>query len=305
MSFSMSVPEVERQLDEFLAELKRENVSTHTLQAYESDLRQFIAYFSPSDAEPPRPEEFEVLQIREWLAMLYDRALSAASIRRKLAALRTFFAFMLRRGVVGKNVARLVSTPKMPKKLPATITEEQANTLLDGVGAERLNRPYPLRDRAIFELLYGCGLRVSELAGLNFEDIDLSQRWLRVRGKGRKERLAPFGPTAAEALGSYLRERTPKPGERAVFLNHRGARLTTRSVHEMVRFYAGHAINDDTVHPHTLRHACATHLLRDGADLRAIQELLGHASLSTTQKYTHLSLTDLMAVYDKAHPKAK
>src|SRR6185312_3045792 len=181
---------------------------------------------------------------------------------------------------------------------------EQVNTLLDGVAADKLERPHPARDLAIFEVLYGCGLRVAELAGLNLEDIDRSEGWLRVRGKGRKERQVPAPRRAAESLERYLGERPIVREERAVFLNHRGGRLTTRGIAGIVKLYATCLAEDPSAHPHSFRHAYATHLLSAGADLRAIQELLGHARLSTTQKYTQVSLKDLQAVYDRAHPKA-
>jgi integrase/recombinase XerC len=294
--------ELERQIGLFLEELERTNASPHTIAAYESDLRQFLDYFSPPGVEPPAPPEFDVLKIREWLAALYDRKLSVVSMRRKLAALRVFFRFLVRTGVAAMNAPRLVRTPRSPKKLPDVMTTEQANALLDGVAAGKLERPHPARDLAILELLYGAGLRVSELVGLNLDDLDRAERWLRVRGKGRKERQAPFGGKAAEALERYLAERASK--EPALFLNHRGARLTDRGVRGIVKLYATLIAGDSSLHPHSFRHAFATHLLSDGADLRSIQELLGHARLSTTQKYTQVSLTDLMAVYDRAHPKA-
>ena len=184
------------------------------------------------------------------------------------------------------------------------MTAEQTNALIDGVAADKLERPHPARDRAIFELLYGCGLRISELAGLSLEDVDRSEGWVRVLGKGRKERQVPIPRKAAEALDRYLGERPVVRDERAVFLNHRHSRLTDRGIRGIVKLYAILLAGDSSIHPHSLRHAYATHLLADGADLRSIQELLGHARLSTTQKYTQVSLTDLMAVYDKAHPKA-
>jgi integrase/recombinase XerC len=181
------------------------------------------------------------------------------------------------------------------------MTAEQTNTLVEGVAADKLEQPYPARDLAIFELLYGCGLRISELVGLNLEDFDFTERWIRVRGKGRKERQVPFGTKAAAAISRYLAEGRSSG---ALFLNHRGTRLTDRGARGIVKFYARMVTGDSSIHPHSLRHAYATHLLSDGADLRAIQELLGHSQLSTTQKYTQVSLTDLMAVYDKSHPKA-
>jgi integrase/recombinase XerC len=294
--------ELERQIGRFLEELKRTNASPHTVTAYESDLRQFLGYFSPPGIEPPAPSEFDVLKIREWLAALYDQKLTAVSIRRKLAALRVFFRFLVREGLAPMNAPRLLRTPRAPKKLPEVMSTEQANALLDGVAAGKLERPHPARDLAILELLYGCGLRVSELVGLNLDDIDRTERWLRVRGKGRKERQVPFGGKAAEALERYLEVRSSR--EPWLFLNHRGGRLTDRGVRGIIKLYATLIAGDPSLHPHSFRHAFATHLLGDGADLRSIQELLGHARLSTTQKYTQLSLADLMAVYDRAHPKA-
>jgi integrase/recombinase XerC len=226
-------------------------------------------------------------------------------MRRKLAAVRSLFKFMQREGVIEINAARLVRTPKAPKTLPSVMTAEQTNTLIDEVAAKDLDRPFPARDLAIFEMLYGCGLRISELCGLNLDDFDFHERWIRVRGKGKKERQTPFGSKAAAALEKYLAVREPRPDERAVFLNHRGARLPTRGARGIVKFYTTMLTGDSSLHPHSFRHAFATHLLSDGADLRAIQELLGHSQLSTTQKYTQVSLTELMAVYDRSHPKAK
>ncbi len=300
----MPASELERYIVLYLEELARAGNSEHSVRAYESDLRQFLAYLSPPDLAPPAPAAIDLLILREWLAALYRDELSAVSIRRKLAAVRGLFRFLMREGVVPLNVARLVRTPKAPKKLPEVMTAEQVNALIDGVGAASFERPFPLRDRAIFELLYGCGIRVSELAGLNLEDIDRSEGWLRVRGKGKKERQVPLPGQAAQSLERYLAGRAVVRDQPAVFLNHRRGRLTTRGISGIVKLYATYLTNDPSVHPHSFRHAYATHLLADGADLRAIQELLGHARLSTTQKYTQVSLTDLMAVYDKAHPKA-
>ena len=294
--------ELSRQIVRFVEELNRRNASPHTIAAYESDLRQFVDYFSPPGTEAPAPAEFDVLKIREWMAWLYDQKLDAVSIRRKLAALRMFFRFLVREGLAPVNAPRLVRTPRGPKRLPEVMTAEQTNALLDGVAAGKIERPHPARDLAILELLYGSGLRVSELTGLNLADVDRAERWLKVRGKGRKERQVPFGSKAADALERYLAERSDS--ESALFLNHRGGRLTDRGVRGMVKLYATFVAGDSSIHPHSFRHAFATHLLGAGADLRSIQELLGHARLSTTQKYTQVSLTELMAVYDKAHPKA-
>ena len=301
-----------RQIERYLAELAREGASPHSLRAYAADLGQFLQYLSPPDLGPPEPAAVDVLILREWLVSLYRDNLSAVTIRRKLAAVRGLFRFMLCEGWITVNVARLVRTPKAPKTLPDVPSAEQVNSLIDGVGGDSLERPHPARDRAIFELLYGCGLRISELAGLCMQDLDRGEGWLRVRGKGRKERQVPLPRKAAESLKRYLAERPAPapsvpgaaPNERAVFLNHRRRRLTDRGIRGIVKFYATVLAGNSSIHPHSFRHAYATHLLADGADLRAIQELLGHARLSTTQKYTQVSLTDLMAVYDKAHPKA-
>jgi len=292
-------------IDAYLAELRRANASEHTVRNYESDLNQFLAYVTPPDAEPPPVTQIDKLLIREWMGSLYQQRLTALSIRRKVAAVRSLFKFLQREGLISVNVARLVRMPKIPKTVPAVMTAEQTNNLIDEIAAKDLDRPFPARDLAIFEILYGCGLRISELTGLNLEDFDFTERWVRVRGKGKKERQVPFGSKAAAALEKYLALRTPRPDRNALFLNHRGERLTSRGAHKIVKFYAMALRRDSSLHPHSLRHAFATHLLSDGADLRSIQELLGHAQLSTTQKYTQVALTDLMAVYDRAHPKAR
>jgi integrase/recombinase XerC len=286
-------------IDAYLAELRRSGNSAHTVDAYAADLRQFAEF--TATAAP----SIDVLKVREWMGDLYAQQLSTVTIRRKLAAVRGLFRYLLREGVVEKNVARLVRTPKAPKTLPEVMTAEQANRLIDDVATRKLERPHPARDRAIFELLYGCGLRVSELSGLDLQDLDRTEWWIRVRGKGKKERQVPLPGKATEALQRYLGERAVVRDQPAIFLNHRGGRLTDRGVRGIVKMYATALIGDPSIHPHSFRHAYATHLLADGADLRAIQELLGHARLSTTQKYTQVSLVDLMAVYDKAHPKAK
>ncbi|MGD0199709.1 MAG: tyrosine-type recombinase/integrase [Bryobacteraceae bacterium] len=296
--------ELERHIERFLDELKRESASAHTLRAYASDLRQFLEYFSPAGAEPPAPGGVDTLALREWLGDLYRQGLSPVSMRRKVASVRAFFRHLVRHGVIEVNVARLIHTPKAPKRLPRVMTAEQTNALLDQVAAGRLERPFPSRDLTILELLYGCGLRVSELVGLSLLDVDLAERWVLVRGKGRKERQVPFGAKAAAALERYLSDRRAQPRETALFVNQRGRRLTDRGVRGIVKLYGTLVAGDASIHPHSFRHAFATHLLADGADLRSIQELLGHARLSTTQKYTQVTLTELMAVYDKAHPKA-
>jgi integrase/recombinase XerC len=298
MSTSASLREL---VGAYIAELKRENSSAHTVRNYECDLVEFAGYFQPQ----PALHEWDAVAIREWLGWLYQRQLAPVSIRRKLAAVRSFFGYLQREHLIDRNPAKLVRTPKMPKTLPPIMTPEQTNGLLDDVAAGKLERPYPERDLAIFEMLYGCGVRVSELVGLDLEDVDAGQGWIRVRGKGRKERQVPLVGGAAAALERYLAGRNAAaPDERAVFLNSRGKRLSDRSVRGIVKLYATVLAGDSSVHPHSFRHAYATHLLADGADLRSIQELLGHSRLSTTQRYTQVALSDLMATYDKAHPKA-
>lgn len=287
-------------IERYLASLALQNASPHTLRNYKADLEQFAEYFAPAGSAPPG---IGALELREWMGDLYDRGLNVVTIRRKLAAVRALYRFMLREGTIAWNPARLVRTPKAPKRVPVVPTAEQTNNLVDAVGADRLERPHPERDLLIFELLYGCGLRISELAGLNMEDFDRSEGWIRVRGKGRKERQVPYGSKARAALEQYLPTR-PASADRALLLNHRGARLSDRGARGIVKFYARMISGDSSLHPHSLRHAYATHLLADGADLRSIQELLGHARLATTQRYTQVSLTDLMAVYDRAHPRA-
>lgn len=293
--------ELSTEIGNFLDSLRRENASPHTIRNYESDLRQFEAY---ADPRPP-VEEMDLYLLREWVSRLFQDEKMATSIRRKVASLRAFFKYEMRQGITKSNPAKLLVLPKLPQTLPKVPTAEQVNTLVDAVDDNELDRPFPQRDRAIFEFLYGCGLRISELEGMNLEDLDTAERWIIVRGKGRKERQVPYGGKAAEALANWLPQRHAPPAERAVFVNYRGGRLSVRGIRKIVALYTRLLAGDSSVHPHTLRHAFATHLLSDGADLRAIQELLGHAQLSTTQKYTQVALTDLLAVYDKAHPKAK
>ncbi len=300
MPSSTSSPPSEpaRRVEQFLERLALGNASPHTLRNYASDLRQFVEYFSPPGEVPPPLASLTHRDLREFLGALYARGNQARSVARKLAALRAFFRFLTREGAIPANPARLLATPKLPQTLPTVMTAEQANRLVDATAREG-----PIRDRVIFELLYGCGLRVSELVGLNLTDLDGTERWLRVRGKGRKERQVPFGAKAAEALERYLQARAGHASP-ALLLNRTGGRLSVRTVERIVKQYAVRFAGDPAVHPHSFRHAYATHLLSDGADLRAIQELLGHASLSTTQKYTQVSLEDLMKTYDKAHPRA-
>jgi integrase/recombinase XerC len=301
--------ELSEAIGDYLESLARKNESAHTLRNYGADLQELLTYFSPPETEPPPPGQIDLLSLREWLAHLYERDLKATTIRRKLASLRGFFKFLSRENRIQRDPARQLRLPKIPKSIPEVPNAEITNALVDGTDNNDLHRPYPRRDRLLFEILYGCGLRISEAVGLNTDDIDRTEQWLRVRGKGKKERQVPYGAKAAEALNAYLADRPVPIGEgteaRALFLNHRGKRITDRGARGIVKFYAAYVSGDSSIHPHTLRHAFATHLLSDGADLRSIQELLGHARLSTTQKYTRVSLTDLVRVYDGAHPKAE
>lgn len=298
-------PFMREQVEAYLQSLVREGASTHTVRNYRIDLEEVISFLTPPGGTCPNPSDIDLLTLREWMASLYER-LTAVSIRRKLAAVRSFFKYLQRCGLLDANVAKLLRSPKLPKTLPRVISEERASNLLNQLPqkAATLGKRFPERDLAIVELLYGTGVRVSELAGLRLEDLDLSDKWIRVRGKGKKERQVPLGSKAAGALEAYLRVRHAAPQEIAVFVNSQGRALTDRSVRIIVKLYSSEVLADSSLHPHSFRHAYATHLLSSGADLRAIQELLGHAQLSTTQKYTQVSLIDLMRVYDDAHPKS-
>lgn len=289
------------EIEQFCRYLDTErNVSPHTLAAYRSDLEQFADFLSRQEREV-LPAQVDHIAIRHYLAQLH-KGHAKSSIGRKLSAIRALFRFLLREGKVEKNPAELVSTPKKEKRLPFHLNIDQVSAL---VGAPAGASGLPLRDRAVLETLYSCGIRVSELTGMNVGDLDLSGGLARVMGKGGKERIVPVGSHARTALASYLDERgNPSPGD-PLILNARGGRLTRRSVARIVDAHMLLIATMRKVSPHTLRHTFATHLLEGGADLRAIQELLGHASLSTTQKYTHVSIDRLMEVYDKAHPKAR
>jgi integrase/recombinase XerC len=302
------------------------NSSPNTIRSYEIDLGQFLAFLTPPGTPMPAPQEVTHLMIREFVAHLHDLGLEKSSIARKLAALRSFFKYAMREGLVVRSPARMVATPKLPKRIPSVLSPEDLNSFLDSIasgapaeaGKGRGGRAESdtsqlmvRRDRAILELLYASGLRVSELTGLNLVDMDRKELMLRVRGKGRKERIVPYGGKAEKALEAYepvrqemLRKAGRRGDQQAVFLNHFGTRLTQRSVARIVKKYARLANVNWDLHPHSLRHAFATHLLADGADLRAIQELLGHSSLSTTQRYTHATIRQLLEVFDKAHPRA-
>ncbi|MGC2660929.1 MAG: site-specific tyrosine recombinase/integron integrase [Bryobacteraceae bacterium] len=288
----------------YLAELARRGASDHTLRNYASDLEQFADYFEPPGITAPDAGQIDLPLLREWLSSLYDRKLASTSLRRKLAAVRALFQFLLAEGVIHQNAAARLRTPRSPHRLPDVMSASKANGLLDSVeSGDLVEKPSKERDLAFLELLYGCGIRVSELVGINLDDIELSAGWLRVRGKGNKERQVPVSGRAAAAVERYLQVRkTPETGH-ALFISSKGGRLSDRQVRRLVKMYALIVTGDSTVHPHSFRHAYATHLLSNGADLRAIQELLGHSRLSTTQKYTKVTLEDLKSVYRKAHPK--
>jgi integrase/recombinase XerC len=276
------------------------NVSPHTLVAYRSDLAQFMTFVVHEMGDSFSAQDVDHLLLRRYLAGL-AKDTKKSSIGRKLAAIRSFFRFLLRRGIIVKNPAELIATPKKEQRLPFHLDIDQATSLMETPDDEQ---KHALRDRAILELLYSSGLRVSELTGLDIGELDLRAGMVRVTGKGGKERIVPVGSRALEALLKYLDERSGDADKEALFLNSRGGRINRRSVARIVDLHVMRIAAFKRISPHTLRHTFATHMLEGGADLRAIQELLGHASLSTTQKYTHVSIDRLMEVYDKTHPKA-
>ena len=292
---------------DFIESLKRKAVSIHTITNYERDLRHFTEFLQIRKASI---ESTDHVLLRDFLNYLYtQRHLSKSSVSRKLACLKTFFKFLVREGDLTANPAELISSPRLPKKLPACLAEDEAATMVE---LPRGTTIKALRDRALLELLYASGLRVSELVGLNEDEIDMQQETVRVLGKGNKERIVPFGSFAARALEQYMEQKralglrkADANGAVPAFISLRGKRTTTRDVQRLVARVRLSLKTTRRVTPHTLRHSFATHLLERGADLRSIQELLGHESLSTTQKYTHVSVQHLKKEYDKAHPKAK
>ena len=304
---------MEKLIEQFLEHLRYErNVSSHTLRNYASDLEQFLDFLAPlknGARTLPAISEIDHLTIREWLASLHAAQKKKASIARKLAALRTFFQFLVREGMLELNPAKLVSTPRLEKKLPKHLSIEEAIRFIESPDPET---DLGKRDRAMLELMYATGVRVAELTTLNLADVDFGNQLVRVTGKRRKQRIIPFGEPAGDAIRDYLGVRDKflvnapisKRDEDALFLNYQGTRITTRSVGRMVEKYIRLCAGMHNISPHALRHSFATHLLDSGADLRDIQELLGHARLSTTQVYTHVSMEKLIEVYDKAHPKA-
>jgi len=290
-----------RFLKDFLSYLKNEKgCSDHTLRAYKGDIKGFLEFIEKN------PLTADLSDIRSYISYLSTQKLQKSSISRILSSIRSFYRFLHKEGYVQKNPARLVASPKVPKKLPAFLTVDDVFNLVEAperTSEEESQELTKTRDRAILEILYGSGIRVSELVGLNIEDINLKEGVMRVKGKGKKERLVPIGRKAIEALKSYLSYRIAKAKDsQALFINHSGKRLTARSVHRIVVKHARKTGINSRIGPHTLRHTFATHLLQAGADLRVIQELLGHSSLSTTQRYTHIDAAHLIEIYDKAHP---
>ena len=294
---------VEKAVVDFLRHLRERNASPHTIKAYSGDLANFAAY-----AGSRGWKLIDHIAIRGFLSQLYQKGLGKTSVARSLAAVRSLYRWLGREGVVEQNPAKLVATPRLPKKLPRVPTIEEMNSVLDGQMAEAA--AFPDRDLLMLELLYGCGIRNSELVGINLDDIRLSAEAILIRGKGKKERYVPFAGSAKSALAAYLPARQAMLAETrkntaALLINQRGGRLTTRSVGRIVKKIAVAKGLSPDVHPHTLRHAFGTHMLEEGADLRAIQELLGHERLATTQRYTQLSLKHVLQVYDQTHPRAK
>jgi integrase/recombinase XerC len=297
--------------EQFLAMLTNERAaSPHTLRAYQREIGNFAAYLVEQRGTNVEMHNIDHLQIRGYLGELYDRGLAKASVARSLAAVRSWFQWMARAGHVSSNPAALVATPKLPKHLPRVPSIEQMNHLVETASSEEV-AAWPERDRVIFELLYGCGIRNAELVGLNLTDVHWAREVILVRGKGRKQRYVPLGYAAADAIRAYLPSRTIKlagKANEALLLNLRlrgTGRLTTRSVGRIVKQISLAKGLPAEIHPHTLRHAFGTHMLEEGADLRAIQELLGHERLSTTQRYTQLTVGQVTQVYDRTHPRAK
>ena len=297
--------EIQKGISKFLDSQRGErNASAHTLRAYGNELKRFAEYLGPDG----RWKEIDHVTIRGFLSHLHGYGLSKVSVARGLAALRSMYKWLAREGIVQQNPAKLVASPRLPKKLPRVPTMEEINGLLNTEMPE--TAAFPERDRAIFELLYGCGLRNSELVGTELGDIEEANGVILIRGKGKKQRYVPLEGAAADALTAYREARqgvlnATRKNTRRLFINQRGGPLTTRSVRRIVKKIAVSRGLPPDLHPHTLRHAFGTHMLTEGADLRAIQELLGHERLSTTQKYTQLSINHVMAVYDKTHPRAK
>jgi len=296
---------MDRSIDRFCCYLEIErNLSVHTLRAYRHDLLEFLRFVksqTDTDAGPVTPERVDVLLLRRYLARLHKRN-CRTTIGRKLSAIRSFFRYLVRQGALQVNPAETVATPRRERYLPKVLTVDEMFALIQAAASDE---PLTVRDRAILELFYSSGLRVGELAALDVGHVDLVEGLVRVRGKGDKERIVPVGRMARQALERYLVARGAPRQDQPLFLNYRGERLSARSIERNLKKWLLHAGILKDASPHALRHSFATHLLDGGADLRAIQELLGHASLSTTQKYTQVSLDRLMDVYDRAHPRSR
>ncbi|APG24284.1 tyrosine recombinase XerC [Syntrophotalea acetylenica] len=296
---------MDRSIDRFCCYLEIErNLSVHTLRAYRHDLLEFLRFVksqTDTDAGPVTPERVDVLLLRRYLARLHKRN-CRTTIGRKLSAIRSFFRYLVRQGALQVNPAETVATPRRERYLPKVLTVDEMFALIQAAASDE---PLTVRDRAILELFYSSGLRVGELAALDVGHVDLVEGLVRVRGKGDKERIVPVGRMARQALDRYLVARGAPRQDQPLFLNYRGERLSARSIERNLKKWLLHAGILKDASPHALRHSFATHLLDGGADLRAIQELLGHASLSTTQKYTQVSLDRLMDVYDRAHPRSR
>jgi tyrosine recombinase XerC len=292
-----------RSIEEFLAYLRHErNASPHTISSYGRDLGQLEAYLIEKKADWRSADN---VVLRGFLGCLYEKKRKKSTIGRKLAAMRSFYDYCLKRKWIDKNPAKVLARPRQDKNVPTFLSEDEMAEFLDLPSSDK---PLDLRDRAALELLYASGIRVGELVAVDLEDAGFGERLLRVKGKGKKERLVPFGKKAEAGLRAYLRARPDilkdRLGQNALFLNYKGERLTSRSVERIVGKYIRRTAVKRKISPHSLRHSFASHLLSRGADLRVIQELLGHASLATTQKYTHLDLKQLLDVYKKSHPRS-
>ncbi|MFQ6084113.1 MAG: tyrosine recombinase XerC [Candidatus Aminicenantia bacterium] len=292
-----------KKIEEFLKYLKHQkNSSPYTIKSYRIDLFQLSKQL---EQKKIKFKEIDNIVLRGFMAECFKKGDSKSTVARKLAAVRSFYQFLVRQGQIDDNPAKVVSSPKQEKKIPSFLSEKEMSDFLE---LPQSSKPLEVRDRAVLEFLYATGMRVGELVTLNLEDVNLAERLVRVKGKGKKERLLPFGRLAAQSLSDYLGLRNSinqgKIDSQALFINYRGDRITSRSIERMIEKYAKRAAIKRKISPHSIRHSFASHLLGRGADLRTIQELLGHESLATTQKYTHLNLKQLIEVYKKSHPRS-